>query len=453
VERSGFREVPAVTATTDAPIRTPVDELREALDMLDAHVAIRAEERRSGPGRPRLSVEGAGEQLPELHCYDGWGPLAATIGSAMLSEAEALVLLAALAPEIDERFAARYAELTDRPGVTGLTREVARTLVARSLPARLDANFVLSAHGRLLGGGLLELDPPGGGATAILHVEPRLAAWLLGMPPPDPTTSQDFPATPLTTVHTLDDVVLPTQARVRVTDLEARIAHHDLVVEEWGFGRHHDNTSGMVALFHGPPGTGKSMTAAALAASTGRAAYVVDLSALVSKYIGETEKSLARIFDRAAREQSILVFDEADAVFGKRTEIGDAHDRYANQEVSYLLARIERHTGMVILTTNLLGNIDAAFRRRIHVVVEFPMPGPAERERLWRGAIPAKLPVAPDLDLPSLARTYVISGAQIRDATVEAAYLAAAGGHVVGMEQLLAGVRRQYDKAGKTVPK
>lgn len=437
-----------MTATAEASTHTPIDELRSALEMLDAVICLRTEERRLAPDGHRLTIEGAGEQLPTLRRYDGFGPLAATITAADLSAAEALVLVAALAPEVDERFATRYAALTDRPGVTGLTCEVARTLIARSLPGRLDANLTLSSRGTLLSSELLVLDASSG----VLRVEPILASFLLGLPPPEPTLSSDFPATPLRTVHTLDDVVLSAQARARISDLEGRIAHRDLVVGEWGFGRHHDNTSGLVALFHGPPGTGKTMTAAAIAAASGRPAYVVDLSALVSKYIGETEKSLARIFDRAAREQSILVFDEADAVFGTRTEVSDSHDRYANQEVSYLLVRIEQHPGMVILTTNLLGNIDAAFRRRIHVVVEFPMPGPSERERLWSGALPPELPVADGVDLTALAERYPLSGAQIRDAAVEAAYLAAAGTRTVGTEELVVGIRRQYDKAGKTVP-
>ena len=273
-------------------------------------------------------------------------------------------------------FAARYGALTDRPSVVGLTGEVARTLVARSFRGRLDATVLLSSQGRLRAQGLLSLDPPGD-LSGLLRPDPALVAWLLGLPEEVPVASADFPARPLTTVHTLSDVVLPAAARTRIDDLAARITQRDTVVDDWGFGAHHDNASGLIALFHGPPGTGKTMTAAALAASAGRAAYIVDISALVSKYIGDTEKSLARIFDRAAREQSILVFDEADAVFGTRTDVsGAAHDRYANQEVSYLLSRIEQHPGMVVLTTNLLGNIDAAFRRRIHVVV-VPNRGPA----------------------------------------------------------------------------
>ena len=172
----------------------------------------------------------------------------------------------------------------------------------------------------------------------------------------------------------------------------------------------------------------------------------------MSKYIGETEKALARVFDRAAREGCMLVFDEADAVFGRRTEVSDSHDRYANQEVSYLLSRIEAHPGVVVLTTNLLANIDEAFQRRIHVMVEFPEPGPGERARLWRSVLPRELPVARTVDLDALAQRYALSGAQIRDASLDAAYLAAADGRVVTQEYLVSGIHRQFEKAGTDGP-
>lgn len=424
----------------------PVRELRAALEMLDALIAVRTEERRAGA----LGIDSAGEGLPDRRRFDGVGPLAELIATADLTVAEAVVLLAAVAPYVDERFAVRYGELTDRPGVVGLTGEVARTLVARSFAGRLDASVLLAPSGRLRSGGLLDVD--GDDLSGLVRPDPTVLAWLTGQPAPRATVSADFPARPLSTVHTLEDVVLPAGARGRIADLEARIAHRDLVVDDWGFGAHHDNASGLIALFHGPPGTGKTMTAAALAASAGLPAYLVDLSALVSKYVGETEKSLARVFDRAAREQCLLVFDEADAVFGARTEVDDAHDRYANQEVSYLLSRIEQHPGTVVLTTNLIANIDAAFQRRIHVMVEFPEPGPGERERLWRIVRPERLPFDQEIDLPGLARRYALTGAQIREATLDAAYLAAADGRVVTERHVLAGVRRQYEKAGRTVP-
>lgn len=429
----------------------PVAELRAALEMLDALIAVRIEERRDGPaGRP-LGIESGSEGIPDRSRFGGIGPLAEIVAMADLTAAEAVVLVAAVAPYVDERYAVRYGELTDRPGVVGLTGEVARNLVARSFGARLDATVMLSEHGRLRSGGLLTLEPPAD-LSGQLRPEPALLAWLTGLPPHRPTASSEFPARPLTTVHTLDDVVLPASARGRIEDLEGRIRNRRTVVEEWGFGAHHDNAAGLIALFHGPPGTGKTMTAAAISASAGLPAYLIDLSALVSKYIGETEKALAKVFDRAVRESCILVFDEADAIFGSRTEVSDAHDRYANQEVSYLLSRIEQHAGIVILTTNLLANIDTAFQRRIHVMVEFPEPGPSEREQLWASVAPGRLPVEDTVDLADLAHRYPLTGAQIREATLDAAYLAAADGRVVTAEHLTTGIRRQYEKAGRTVP-
>jgi hypothetical protein len=427
---------------------TVVAELRRALESLDAVIQLRLEERQGGVIHRPLAVDAEDEGIPELERYDGVGPLAAAIAMAGLSAAEALVLVAAIAPHVDERFLAAYGLLTDRAGVNGLTVDVARTLMARTFTGRLDATAMLSEHGALRATGLLSIVPTG--EPEVLTLEPGFIAWVLGTPPPRPQATPGFPARPLTTVHTLEDVVLPARARARLADLERRLSHRERVTVDWGFARHHDNAGGLVALFHGPPGTGKTMTAAAVAASAGLPAYVVDLSALVSKYIGETEKALAAVFERAEREHFVLVFDEADAVFGSRTEVADSHDRYANQEVSYLLARIESHPGVVILTTNLLGNIDEAFRRRIHVQVEFPEPGPAERALLWRRVLPSAVPVAGELDYDELAERHRLTGAEIRDAAIEAAYLAAEGAGAISRAHLEEGIRRQFTKAGKT---
>lgn len=438
-----------MTVRVDAP--TAVAELRAAMEMLDGVVQLRLEERRGGITDRPLAIDTPDEGIPPLTRYDGTGPLAAAIAVAGLTAPEALILLAAIAPSVDERFAVAFGLLTDRPGVAGLTGEVARTLVARSFAGRLDANALLSEHGALRRSGLLVLDG-GDGLDGVLRPEPGLRAWVLGLPPPTQAVTADFPARPLTTVHSMADVVVPARTAEQLSELESRIRLRERVSEEWGFAAHHDGASGVIALFHGPPGTGKTMTAAAVAAAVGLPAYLIDLSALVSKYIGETEKALAKVFDRAAREHCVLVFDEADAVFGTRTEVADAHDRYANQEVSYLLTRVESHPGVAILTTNLLANIDQAFQRRIAVMIEFPAPGRAERERIWHGILPARTPVSGDVDFAALAERFALTGAQIRDAAVEAAYLAAASDRTVSHDLLLTAVRRQYAKAGRTVP-
>lgn len=430
---------------------SPTGSLGEVLTALDALIGVRLEQR-AGDAIARPSDDDGADALPAAATLRAHGPLADVMSTAGLSPAEALVALAAVAPAIDERYDALYRRLSDRQDAPGLTGDVARTLVARTLEARLAATAMLSPRGRLRAMGLLDVEAPGTMA-ARLAPDPELVSWLLGLPEGVAAQRGEFPARALSTVHSLDDVVLPGPARDRVDDLVARIAHRDLVVGEWGFGAHHDNTAGLVALFHGPPGTGKTMTAAAIARSTGLPAHLVDLSSLISKYIGETEKHLAAIFDRAARERCILVFDEADAIFGRRTEVADAHDRYANQEVSYLLSRIEQHPGVVILTTNLLANIDDAFQRRIHVMVEFPSPGVAERTRLWRTVLPPALPVDDAVDLDDLAHRYPLTGAQIRDAGLDAAYLAASAEHTVTHAHLVDGVRRQFEKAGRTAPR
>jgi hypothetical protein len=403
----------------------------------------------SGATPPPLEGD---EGLPPSSAFAGDGPLAAVIAELGLPVGDAVVLVAALAPEIDARYAALYPLVAGRAG-TGLTGEAARNLAARTLSGRLAAAERLSAGAPLRACGLLRLEAAADGLLAgRLRIDPDLAVWLLGRSRELPDGSGDFPAAPLATVHSLADVIVPSPVRDELTGLVTRIRNRRRVTVEWGFDAHHDGVSGVVALFHGPSGTGKTMAAAVVAREAGLPAFRIDLSALVSKYIGETEKNLERVFDVAERGDCVLVFDEADAVFGRRTEVHEARDRYANQEISYLLQRIERHPGVVILTTNLLGNVDDAFQRRIDVVVAFPAPTRIERRRLWRSVPPPGLPLAPALELDRLADRFDLTGAQIRDATLEAAYIAAADGGVVTLQHVEAGVRRQYAKAGLMLP-
>jgi SpoVK/Ycf46/Vps4 family AAA+-type ATPase len=189
-----------------------------------------------------------------------------------------------------------------------------------------------------------------------------------------------------------------------------------------------------------------------MAAGLGVDLLVVDISRVVSKWIGETEKNLSAIFDAGERAQAVLLFDEADALFGKRTEVSDAHDRYANLETAYLLARLERFEGLAILSTNLRQNIDTAFLRRIEFVVAYEEPGVAEREALWRAHVPRAAPLAPDVRLDELSALYPVVGGFIRNAAVAAAFLAAAEGTLIQQRHLVRAIRREYEKSGRTFP-
>jgi SpoVK/Ycf46/Vps4 family AAA+-type ATPase len=223
------------------------------------------------------------------------------------------------------------------------------------------------------------------------------------------------------------------------------------VYDEWGFDRKLSLGKGLNVLFAGPSGTGKTMAAEVLAGELGLDLYKIDLSTVVSKYIGDTEKNLARIFAEAATSNAILFFDEADALFGKRSEVKDAHDRYANIEIGYLLQRMEEYEGVVILATNLRKNMDEAFVRRMHFTVEFPFPNAQDRRRIWAHIWPEATPRSAELDADVLARRFELAGGNIRNIALAAAFLAASDGGVVTMAHLLHATRREYQKMGKIV--
>ena len=212
-----------------------------------------------------------------------------------------------------------------------------------------------------------------------------------------------------------------------------------------GAGRGH----GVAALFAGDSGTGKTMSAEVVARELGLDLYVVDLATVVDKYVGETEKNLERIFTAASGVNGVLLFDEADAVFGRRSEVRDAHDRYANIESAYLLQRMETFDGLVVLATNLRANIDEAFTRRLDVIVDFPLPDPEHRALLWDRCLGRRMERAPGLDLGFLGRAFELAGGGIRSAAVTAAYLAAEDGTPVSMAHLVTGVQREYRKLGR----
>ncbi|MFC5182680.1 ATP-binding protein [Actinomadura harenae] len=249
-----------------------------------------------------------------------------------------------------------------------------------------------------------------------------------------------------------DDLVLPDEQRGRLGELVTRARHRDRVLGEWRLRSGGGRGRGVVAMFAGESGTGKTMSSEVVAAELGLDLYVVELSAVVDKFVGETEKNLERIFTEADRLDAVLLFDEADAVFGKRSEVKDSHDRYANLESAYLLQRLESFDGIAILTTNLRANIDDAFTRRLDLVVDFPFPEPRQRRALWEHALAPPVPCGDDIDLTRCAAEFELSGGAIRSAATTAAYLAAGAGRPVAMADVLAGARREYRKMGRLLP-
>src|SRR5262245_4720618 len=263
-----------------------------------------------------------------------------------------------------------------------------------------------------------------------------------------PRLSMRFPAQRLDTALGWDDVVLPPRTLTEIRGLENWIRRGDVLMNQWNM--RHKLRPGCRALFFGPPGTGKTLTATVLGKVTERQVYRVDLSSVVSKYIGETEKNLAGLFDRAEHKEWILFFDEADALFGKRTQVRDAHDRYANQEVSFLLQRIETYNGLVILASNLANHVDEAFARRFEHVVHFPMPRQNERLLIWKKGLPVPASLEPGVDLTQIAMRHELSGGTIMNVIRYASLQAIARGETVLRQQdLLDGIRREYTKENR----
>ncbi len=258
-------------------------------------------------------------------------------------------------------------------------------------------------------------------------------------------------ATKIKPRYAWDDIILPQDTMNQLREMVNQVRQKPIVYGRWGFDRKLALGKGLHALFAGESGTGKTMAADIMAGELGLDLYKVDLSTLVSKYIGETEKNLDRIFTEAATSNAILFFDEADAIFGKRSEVKDSHDRYANIEISYLLQRMEVYDGVVILATNLRANMDDAFTRRLHFAIEFPYPEIVDRERIWRINFPGETPLAPDVNWFELARRFRLAGGNIRNIILAAAFLAAEHDTSVGMVHLLHATRREYQKMGRLI--
>jgi hypothetical protein len=369
----------------------------------------------------------------------------------------ALLLAAELRPQALEPLQLRHPALERRySDVGGVEREALLEPTGATLAFLADGGGLAGqlAVLRLLGregplqrlGVLAPLEGPsplrGGLRLAMGWLE-----WLAGAGPrPEPEALAAGSAQRLTTAMAWADLVLPAGTLRQLEEIEQHLEHRATLLEEWGMGRR--LRPGYRALFHGPPGTGKTLTATLLGARLGLEVRRVDLSQAVSKYIGETEKNLAALLDRAEHSPWLLLFDEADALFGQRSETRDAHDRYANQEIAYLLQRLETFSGVVILATNQPTHLDGAFLRRFESVVYFPLPGPEQRLRLWREAFSPRARLAVDLEV--IAAQHELSGGLILNVVRQVSLQAIASGDpTIAEPALLRAIRRELEKEGK----
>jgi len=300
---------------------------------------------------------------------------------------------------------------------------------------------------------VLRVDPSGDGEpffSAALGVGPDALNRVTSGTTHQPDYSMAFPAKRTTTGLGWDDLVLPPEVMEEVENVRAWVEHADTIMDDWGLGR--ALKPGYRCLFWGPPGTGKTLTATLIGAAIGAEVYRIDLSMIVSKYIGETEKNLANVFDQARNKRWILFFDEADALFGSRTQTTSSNDRHANQEISYLLQRVEDFPGLVILATNLRANIDEAFSRRFQSVIYFPMPDAELRLRLWEGLVRSGCRLDGSVDLRDVAERYELSGGAILNVVRHGAIRALhRGDDAIGAADLVEGIRKELRKEGRTL--
>ncbi len=380
-------------------------------------------------------------QVQALRNAEPWSNL---VRDCELSWLDQDILACALAPEAEPRLGWMYQEL--QPGLVSAypTPALIRELFfmepqdARTLLARLDEAAPLKRT-RLL-------EPGADGSFVPLRPSAQAQSRLFGwaVPPGAPPGALE-----VSCQATWDDLVLPPACRRGLEEFVLWVTHRPRVEHEWGARL----PGGPVALFAGPSGTGKTLAAEVIAAGLGRRLYRVDLGMLVSKYIGETEKNLNALFDAAHGQDVVLLFDEADSLFGRRGDVREARDRYANMEVSHLLARIERHQGPCILTTNLRQHLDPAFARRFQAVIEFPRPDAGARAALWRRGFPPRAPLAPALDADRLGAALELTGGQIRNAALHAAFLAAAEDAPVTFAHVARAVMSELAKDGREVPR
>lgn len=426
----------------------------------------------------RLRLASCFQPEPEEPDFDGVLKIASSekeadfakfVTSHGFSSEEVLVLLMALAPHVrpaffDQLIQEQLPQSGDFPQLGGQRGTQFRGF----LPSGETVLFLLAGnnlrkrfeYSRLFGNdhvfskkGIVWLDKPVPGEPALsgkLMIGAEYPELFIQGQVSRPKMGPDFPAEFITTELTEEDLVLPPETMLQIREVENWVLHQNTLMKEWNMKRW--IKPGYRALFYGPPGTGKTLSAMILGKKTGRDVFRVDLSMVVSKFIGETEKNLSQLFDRADDKDWILFFDEADALFGKRTNVRDAHDKYANQEVSYLLQRVEMHNGLVILASNLKSVIDEAFNRRFQSVVWFPAPGPHDRLQLWKKVLPHHdgIQTPPDAELFTLAKKYEMTGAGIVNVVQYCCLESLAGGsREITLQSLQKGIEREYMKEGK----
>lgn len=449
----------ALTLTPPAPGDTLDHELDWLSEVIDARIKLHLKQECAVKAIERIPMP----KLPPA-AADAYARL---VKHEKLNWHERLVLALALAPHLRPQaldpFFGRNG-LYDRPftefgGLRGKghagflpTGETALFLLAGTdLAQRLPYQTSLWADSPLATARLVQLgpaeahEPPLSGA---LTLTPEALALLTTGERPRPHYSPDFPAQRVTTPLTWDDLVLEDYVREQLQEIRTWLDHQDKIMQDPHLRRH--LKPGYRALFYGPPGTGKTLTAMLLGQATGHEVYRVDLSMLVSKYIGETEKNLARVFDTAERRRWILFFDEADALFGKRTATTSSNDRHANQETAYLLQRIEAFPGVILLASNLKSNLDEAFARRFQAMINFPLPGPAERLQLWQQAF-ATIKMSRGVNFAILAQKYKVAGGAIINVLRYCVLLHLERKQVVGIDDVMDGLQRELAKEGKTI--
>ncbi|MEV5953010.1 ATP-binding protein [Streptomyces sp. NPDC051987] len=435
---------------TAGPLLAFLRERREGEALGSATAALRL------AGREALHYTGSEEQIPELLREARLSDRAVLVGSdrpgpllraLSTTAADVTVLVATARPYDPEWCDHRDPLVLEVPS----RRAAAVDAWAAVLPGDPGFDLAATVAPYHLGGDRLTRAARAAQALAAFDGTPLTAAHLRLGARQQSASGLEQHARRIRPAVDWRDLVLPERPLTELRELALRARHRDRVLGDWRLSAGGGRGRGVLGLFAGESGTGKTMSAEVVAAELGLDLYVVQLSSVVDKYVGETEKNLERIFTEADRTDAVLLFDEADAVFGKRSEVKDAHDRYANLESAYLLQRLEAFDGIALLTTNLRANIDEAFTRRLDLVIDFPFPDEQQRLALWRHGL-LHVPSEDEIELRALAAEFELAGGSIRSAVVTAAYLAAGRGEPVGAADLLEGARREYRKAGRLVP-